>query len=105
MLAKLGGRASSSGRSARRGWIGRSVQCGRAADPAAELRRVCGFASLGYDEGMLGYEVAVAGHDGRRLAAYDAKTWAWHSVGVLAQRSPLWRRRHPLLGEPGERGV
>jgi len=126
------------------------------ADPAAELRRVCGFAALGYDHEMLGYvgqtdsaakehqrrlaepprvgvrdwrtemepaavasfegvagdllrelgyEVAVPGHDKSRLAAYGAKTRAWRAVGALTQRSPLWRRRHPLLRGPGEPGV
>ena len=37
------------------------------------------------------------GHDGRRLAAYRAKTAAWRGVGAVMQRSPLWRRRHPPL--------
>ena len=49
----------------------------------------------------LGYDVTTRGHDARRLAAYHAKTWAWRSVGTLAQRSPLWRRRHAVLREPG----
>ena len=120
------------------------------ADTEAELRRICTFAALEYDDGMLayvgqtdsarkehqrrldepprvgvrdwrtempphdvaafervagdllhelGYEAATRGHDARRLAAYRAKTWAWRSVGALAQRSPLWRRRHALLQE------
>ncbi len=115
------------------------------ADPAAELRRVCSFAGLQYDDAMLGYvgetdsarkehqqrlnepprvgvrdwstempaadreafervagdllaelgyPVAARGHDGRRLAAYRAKTAAWRAVGAVTQRSPLWRRRH-----------
>jgi hypothetical protein len=118
------------------------------ADPAAELRRVCAFAGLDYDDEMLGYvgrtdsarkehqqrlnepprvgvrewrtemsaddraafevvagdlldelgyEVSQRGHDGRRLAAYRAKTSAWRSVGAFTQRSPLWRRRHAVL--------
>jgi hypothetical protein len=118
------------------------------ADPAAELRRVCRFAALEYDDAMLGYvghtdsarkahqrrldepprtgvrdwrtemppadvvgfeavagdllhelgyEVSARGHDGRRLAAYEAKTRAWRAFGALTQRSPLWRRRHPRL--------
>ena len=122
------------------------------ADPAAELRRVCSFAGLVYDDGMLGYvgetdsarkehqqrlnepprvgvrdwrtemspadvrafeavagdllhelgyEVTTHGHDGRRLATYRAKTAAWRAVGALSQRSPLWRRRHAVLQEPG----
>jgi Sulfotransferase family len=118
------------------------------ADPAAELRQVCVFAGLDYDDEMLGYvgqtesarkehqqrlnepprvgvrdwrtemaaddraafeavagdqldelgyEVSERGHDGRRLAAYRAKTAAWRTVGALTQRSPLWRRRHGVL--------
>jgi hypothetical protein len=117
------------------------------ADPAAELRQVCVFAGLDYDDEMLGYvgqtesarkehqqrlnepprvgvrdwrtgmaaddraafeavagdqldelgyEVSERGHDGRRLAAYRAKTAAWRAVGALTQRSPLWRR-HAVL--------
>lgn len=49
----------------------------------------------------LGYEVTTRGHDGRRLASYRAKTAAWRAVGALAQRSPLWRRRHRILQKPG----
>ena len=122
------------------------------ADPDAELRRVCGFAVLPYDDAMLGYvgqtdsarkqhqqrlnepprvgvrdwrtemppsEVAgfeaVAGgllhelgygvsrrgRDRRRRTAYEAKARAWRAVGSATQRSPLWRRRHPILQEPG----
>ena len=121
------------------------------ADPEAELRRVCAFLGLEYDEAMLdyagksdsakkehqqrlnepprvgvrdwrtelspadvaafeavagalldelGYDVTTPGHDGRRLAAYRAQTAAWRAVGALAQRSPLWRRRHPVLQAP-----
>ena len=121
------------------------------ADPGAELRRVCGFAGLGYEEEMLGYvgetesarkehqrrlaepprvgvrdwrtemppgergafervagdllaelgyEVSARGHAGARLAAYRLETAAWRAVGAVTQRSPLWRRRHPVLGEP-----
>ena len=119
------------------------------AQPGRELERVCTFAGLAYDDGMLeyvgrtesaakphqqrlaqaptpgvrnwrtelapddriafeqvagavlaelGYETAAAGTDRRRLAAYRAKTAAWRAVGAAAQRSPLWRRRHPPLG-------
>lgn len=46
----------------------------------------------------LGYAVTTRGHDGRRLAAYRAKTAAWRAVGAVTQRSPLWRRRHPVVG-------
>jgi Sulfotransferase family len=45
----------------------------------------------------LGYEVASRGHDGRQLAVYGARATAWRAVGAVAQRSPLWRRRHPPL--------
>jgi Sulfotransferase family len=49
----------------------------------------------------LGYEVARRGRDTTRLAAYRAKTAAWRAVGAATQRSPLWRRRHPVLQHPG----
>lgn len=122
------------------------------AAPGEELRRVCAFAGLEYDEGMLGYvgrtdsarkdhqkrldepprvgvrdwrtemppghvagfeatagdllreleyEVSTPGSDRRRLAAYEAKTRAWRAVGAVTQRSPLWRRRHAILQQPG----
>ena len=45
----------------------------------------------------LGYEVTRRGHETARLAVYEAKTTAWRGVGALTQRSPLWRRRHPVL--------
>ena len=45
----------------------------------------------------LGYEVETRGHGTARLGVYRAKTGAWRTVGALAQRSPLWRRRHPVL--------
>jgi hypothetical protein len=124
------------------------------AGPSAELRRVCAFAGLEYDEGMLGYvgqtdsarkehqqrlnepprvgvrdwrtempahavagfesvagdllhelgyEAATRGHDRARLASYRAKTAAWHSIGAFMQRSPLWRRRHPVLAAAEDR--
>jgi hypothetical protein len=50
----------------------------------------------------LGYEVTAPGHDRRRLAAYRTKTAAWRAVGAVTQRSPLWRRRHPVLSQPRE---
>lgn len=124
------------------------------AAPGEELRRVCGFAGLEYDDAMLGYvgqtesarrdhqkrldepprvgvrdwrtemsvesvtafesiagdllhelgyEVSTPGSHRRRLVAYQAKTRAWRAVGALTQRSPLWRRRHAILQEPGVR--
>jgi len=48
----------------------------------------------------LRYEVSKAGTDRRRLATYEAKTRAWRAVGVVTQRSPLWRRRHAILERP-----
>jgi hypothetical protein len=45
----------------------------------------------------LGYDVARPRTDRTRLAAYRAQTAAWHGVGALVQRSPLWSRRHPPL--------
>ena len=122
------------------------------ADPEAELRQICAFAGLEFDETMLGYvgqtdsarkqhqqrldepprvgvrnwrtemsavdvaafeavagdllhelgyEVSARGSDPRRLAAYEAKTRAWRTVGALIQRSPLWRRRHASLQQTG----
>ncbi len=121
------------------------------ADPDAELRRVCDFAALAYDDAMLGYvgqtdsarkqhqqrlnepprvgvrdwrnempasevagfeavagdllhelgyDVSSRGTDRRRLTAYEAKARAWRAVGAVSLRSPLWRRRHPILQEP-----
>jgi hypothetical protein len=118
------------------------------ASPGEELRRICDFADLEYDDAMLGYvgqtesarkehqrrldepprvgvrdwrtemppedvaafesiagdllrdlgyDVSTAGSDRRRLAAYGARTRAWRAVGAVTQRSPLWRRRHPIL--------
>ncbi len=49
----------------------------------------------------LGYGVSTRGRDRRRLITYEAKTRAWRAVGAVTQRSPLWRRRHPILQEPG----
>jgi hypothetical protein len=118
------------------------------ADPGTELRDVCRFAGLDYDDAMLGYvgetdsarkahqqrlnepprvgvrdwrtempaderaafeqvagdllaelgyETATRGSSRARLAAYRAKTAAWRATGAVLQRSPLWRRRHPVL--------
>jgi hypothetical protein len=32
-----------------------------------------------------------------RLASYRTRSRAWRSAGFAVQRSPLWRRRHPVL--------
>jgi Sulfotransferase family len=32
-----------------------------------------------------------------RLVSYRSRSWAWRSAGSAVQRSPLWRRRHPVL--------
>jgi hypothetical protein len=50
----------------------------------------------------LGYETrSAAMHGGlgavARRGAYGALTAAWRASGYVTQRSPLWRRRHPLL--------
>ena len=45
----------------------------------------------------LGYDVQLRGHDRVRLAGYRAKTAAWRAIGAATQRSPLWRRRHPVV--------
>jgi len=118
------------------------------AESVAELRHVCVFAGLPYDDAMLGYvgqtdsarkehqqrlnepprvgvrdwrsemamadraafeatagdllaelgyEVAARGRDRRGLVTYRAQAGAWRAVGAITQRSPLWRRRHPVL--------
>ena len=120
------------------------------ADPASELRRVCDFAGLVYDDAMLGYvghtdaarkehqqrlnepprvgvrdwstemsandraafeatagdllaeleyPVGTRGRDRFGLAAYRVQTAAWRAVGAVMQRSPLWRRRHPVVSD------
>lgn len=48
----------------------------------------------------LGYDVTTPGRGRRRLAAYRAQTAAWRAVGAVTQRSPLWRRRHPIVQPP-----
>lgn len=124
------------------------------AAPEPELQRVCSFAGLAYEPGMLDYVgsldlsdkphqqrltqpptpgvrdwrtemdeqeerrfeeiagdlLADLGYEVRspaggrplspraRRAAYGALTAAWRATGYVAQRSPLWRRRHPPLG-------
>lgn len=119
------------------------------ADAGAELRRICDFAGLAFEDTMLdyvghtdaarkehqhrlnepprvgvrdwrtemaatdrtafeaiagetlallGYEVEVRGRDRAKLAVYRARTGAWRAVGAATQRSPLWRRRHPIVG-------
>ena len=51
----------------------------------------------------LGYELSdpTASHGGVRAAAalawYQARIRAWDATAAAAQRSPLWRRRHPPL--------
>ena len=72
-------------------------------DWRAELapRDVAAFEAVAGDLlAELGYDVTTPGRDGRRLASYRAKTASWRAVGALTQRSPLWRRRHPVLQKP-----
>jgi hypothetical protein len=49
----------------------------------------------------LGYEVRGSGWPsarGRaRLASYRLRLGAFNAAAALQQRSPLWRRRHPVL--------
>jgi hypothetical protein len=45
----------------------------------------------------LGYEVETAGSAPLRLKRYRLASGAWRIMGALAQRSPLWLRRHPVL--------
>jgi hypothetical protein len=48
----------------------------------------------------LGYEVTSPGSTLRASAArawYDVRLAAWNVTASAVQRSPLWRRRHPLL--------
>jgi uncharacterized protein YoaH (UPF0181 family) len=69
------------------------------ADDVAEFEAVAG--------GLLrscGYAVVSGAADARqaraartRFASYRARAAAWRAVARLLQRSPLWRRRHPLL--------
>lgn len=50
----------------------------------------------------LGYELASAAPQPpsprarARLASYRMRSWAWRTTGAAVQRSPLWRRRHPV---------
>jgi hypothetical protein len=54
--------------------------------------------------GALGYDLAAgparppSPRARARLASYRARGWAWRAAGTAVQRSPLWRRRHPVLG-------
>ena len=51
----------------------------------------------------LGYELRGPTPAGPRarasasLASYRARMGAWNAAAYVTQRSPLWRRRHPLL--------
>ncbi len=49
----------------------------------------------------LGYEVSASSRSSARASAtrasYDARLAAWNATASVIQRSPLWRRRHPLL--------
>jgi hypothetical protein len=53
--------------------------------------------------GALGYDLATGPARSpslqarARLASYRARGWAWRAAGTAVQRSPLWRRRHPVL--------
>jgi hypothetical protein len=45
----------------------------------------------------LGYPVETRGRDRFGLVTYRGKTAAWRAVGAVVQRSPVWRRLHPVL--------
>lgn len=141
--------------------LGRRVGTGRyleiryealVTDPVAELRAVCAFLGLVYDERMvdyagktdsarkehhqrlnepptvgvrnwreemsgadreafervagdvlaeLGFETSTRGRGRLRRGRYRAQTLAWRTVGAAVHRSPLWSRRHPVLGRDG----
>src|SRR5947207_1333904 len=59
---------------------------------AGDLLRSCGYALVSDPRGAARAAAARA-----RFASYRARAVAWRSVARLLQRSPLWRRRHPLL--------
>jgi len=59
---------------------------------AGDLLRSCGYALVSDPRGA-----ARAAAARTRFASYRARAVAWRSVARLLQRSPLWRRRHPLL--------
>jgi Sulfotransferase family len=125
------------------------------AAPADELRRICSFAGLEFENGMLAYRDSVdltdKPHQRRlaqpptpgvrdwrtqmapgdvaafesvagallgelgyetstattsraarlRIVRYRAASAAWRATGYAVQRSPLWRRRHPLPPDTG----
>ncbi len=55
------------------------------------------LAALGYE---LRSPARAAGPDARArlaLAAYAARAGAWKATGAVLQRSPHWRRRHPIV--------
>jgi hypothetical protein len=60
-------------------------------DVAGEL-----LAALGY-ELSTGAPRPPSARARARLASYRARSWAWRTAGRGVQRSPLWRRRHPVL--------
>jgi hypothetical protein len=63
---------------------------------------VAGFEAVAGDLlAELGYELRSPPRTNRKAALtrgwYDARLAAWNAAASLAQRSPLWRRRHPKL--------
>lgn len=52
------------------------------------------LAALGYD---VASSAAPSGSARLALGRYRVETGAWRLAGTVAQRSPLWRRRHPVV--------
>lgn len=55
------------------------------------------LAALGYEGGGAGGGVLTAARARLRRASYAVRGAAWRASAAAVQRSPLWRRRHPLL--------
>jgi len=58
---------------------------------AGGLLRSCGYAVVSDQDARQARAART------RFASYRARAGAWRAVARLLQRSPLWRRRHPLL--------
>jgi hypothetical protein len=53
--------------------------------------------NLGYELSAPGAARPPRGRDRLRLASYAGLTAAWRGASYALRRSPLWRRRHPVL--------
>ncbi len=68
-------------------------------DDLAAFEAIAGdlLAELGYE---LSQPLEIAGRRGKlALARYRATLAAWNAAVSATQRSPLWRRRHPIYGQ------